>query len=346
MIESLKQVNYMQDGRLLLGAYPDPAIQSAIEGRTTLAEDSKESFRNVVDQENLNDKYAPEIAVINDYYRAKGLSISPLRVVKSEVMDRAYAASGERPEPVAESAQGRNINDRAVVIEDRAIIDAFGPEYILAIGLHEGAHSLSGSGNRLLRTVRQNDRRIALGGYATSGLIKADLKENSGTSLVGDFWEEAFADFTRVKALRELNRTNDLTESKTIEIGDGSVITVNPNSMPGNVALGDSSTIMMPAEYATLTKVSESGRNKVGTAPSNFAAYALGLLDARLPGLYEDFVEAATHDPKRQADAIRKIESLQPGLYRQLRDLEYTEEGFAEGLRVVIDVLNSAPTLK
>ena len=107
--------------------------------------------------------------------------------------------------------------------------------------------------------------------------------------------------------------------------------------IPNENSHDDYDSITLPAEFALLSR-SLPDKSQIVTSPPNFAAYALELLDTHAPGLYED-LKATRTNPIRQRDAIQKIESLRPGLYRELRDLEYNEKDFVQGLTSVLEAL-------
>ena len=106
--------------------------------------------------------------------------------------------------------------------------------------------------------------------------------------------------------------------------------------VPNGTVIDQPNVISFPAEFTASAKATLIARNA-----SNFAAYGLELLDNRVPGLYDDLL-ASRQDPTKQRDAIRKIESIRPGLYRELRELEYTTEDFLHGLKLVIEALGSS----
>ena len=345
MPETHTQINYDVAGHALLGNYHDSAFQSAIDARVAEGEAGAGRFQSVVDQDNLNSTYPQEVAGVNSYFSARGLTIDPLRVVTQDIMSKAYVVAGEHPSDDVESAQGRNVHSRSVVIENKEVQELLGDDYLLGLGLHEAAHSLKPHRSTTITrevtapdTKEPGSARVVLGGFVVSGMIKADLRRDTSNHPVGDFWEEAFADLTRVRGLRYLKRSHDIagTEPKILEMG-GVTVSVLPN---GSSFEHNQQTATIPAEFATVAKTSAEGRNMVGIATPNLAAYALELLDTRTPGLYED-MEAATHNPRRQAEVIRKIESVQPGLYRRLRELEYTDQHFAQGLGAVVEALSA-----
>jgi hypothetical protein len=337
MSETITQINTMQDGTIVVGEYPDAAIQATIDTQNSRSISDEANFRAVVDLTNMNDRYTDVLTLANKYFTDQGLEPAPLRVINRETLHRAYAVAGTKMRDKRGEAEGSNVNGRALIIENQQMNEMFGEDAVLGIALHEAAHSL-GRGEHLIRTVAERENRIALGGIAidAGSLGKADLRKGTEVTTVGNFWEEAFADLTRVRALRALRRTHDIDESTNpFEVGG-----VMMMGVPNESDIENPGIISLPAEFAMLSKtISE--KNYIAQSASNFAAYALELLDRRVSGLYEDLL-AARKDPVRQREAIKKINSVQPGLYKQLRDMEYTDEDFVEGLKVTLQALEGS----
>lgn len=334
MAEITTQINTLQDGTTNVGKYPDAAIQATIETQDIRRISNGANFQAVVDLNNLNNRYTDVLTLTERYFVDKGLTPAPLRVIDRETLHRAYRVAGTTMRDEIGEEEGRSVYGRALVIENEEMNKMFGDDAVLGIALHEAAHSL-GKGEHLIRTVIERDRRTLLGGIAihAGSMGKADLRKGTETTIVGDFWEEAFADLTRVRALRYLGRTHDI-EGNTNPFNVGAVAMMG---VPNESSTENHGTISIPAEFAVSSKTI-SDKNYIAHSASNYAAYALELLDNHVPGLYED-LEAARQDPVRQREAIQKIESVQPGLYKQLRDLEYTNEDFADGLKTTVQVL-------
>ena len=327
----------MADGRVIVGEYPDSAMQATIEAQSEIKDSkrdrSKANFQATVDISNLNESYTDALALTEKYFANEGLEIEPLRVITRDTLERAYNIAGQSD---GGEEEGRSINGRALVIENKEMVEMFGDDFVLGIAVHEAAHSTSGGVEKLIRTVRERDRRVSLGGIAINerSFGKADLRKETEYKVIGDFWEEAFADLTRVRALRTLGRVHDIDgNSRPFEPVEG----VTMVTVPNGTRVDQPNVISFPAEFAMAAKTVEDN-NWSAKAPPNYAAYALELLDNHTPGLYED-LKAARTNPVRQRDAIQKIESLRPGLYRELRDLEYNEKDFVRGLMSVLEAL-------
>ncbi|MGK2896663.1 MAG: hypothetical protein ACSLEY_03640, partial [Candidatus Saccharimonadales bacterium] len=281
------QINTMEDGRVIVGEYPDPAIQSTIDFQSRAKESKRESsranFQVTVDISNLNDKYSDALALTEKYFANEGLEIAPVRVIGRDTLRRAYSISGQS-EGGDKDKQGQNVNGRALIVENKEMGELFGDDFVLGIALHEAAHSTSGDDEKLIRTVREHDRRVSLGGIAINkrSLGKADLRKESEYRVTGEFWEEAFADLTRVRALRDLGRTHDIQGDTNPFRTEGGVIM---RGVPNESAHDNHENVILPAEFALLSR-SLPDKNQIVTSPPNFAAYALELLDNHTPGLY------------------------------------------------------------
>ncbi len=334
MLETLTQINTLQDGTTTVGEYHDAAIQSTIDTQRNSLISKEANFRATVDLNNLNDQYSDVLALTNSYFADRGLRVAPVRVIDRETLTRAYRVAGSSE--VAGEPEGRHVFGRALVVENKGLNEMFGDDVVLGVALHEAAHSL-GKGEHFIRTVDERGRNIKLGGAAVhlGGLGKADLRKGTESKFVGDFWEEAFADLTRVRALRAMGRTHDIEGNTSVSEIAGIKIGGVPNGSreerPG--------VINFPAEFAADSKTI-GDKNYIVRGASDFAAYALELLDQRVPGLYDDLL-AARQDPTKQRDAIQKIESIQTGLYKRLRDIDYTNEDFITGLKLVQEALEA-----
>lgn len=329
MTEKISQINNRLDGTVYTGNHEQWFVQESIQKRQAAENVANTNAMVSLDIRNLNQTYGPTINLIEGYYAAKGLKISPVRVVEREAFERAYKISGETMDPQDVDTQGEHKFGRSIVVRNKEMEAEFAEDFVLGIGLHEAAHSLFRDGNKIWQTTEGVPNNTSIGGVAVQGLIKADLRRNSSHKNVGMFWNEAFADLTRVRALRDLKRSHDIEkESQPFKANAESEMVFIPNGAHSE----RHSAIAIPAEFSLLAKTVR-GKNMIASSAPNFAAFALELLDSCVPGIYDDFLASAT-DPRRQADAIKKIESIRPGLYRELSILRYSEEDFKRGLTV------------
>jgi len=332
----------MGDGRIIVGEHPDVALQAKIQAQGEILESksdrSEAYFMATVDSSNLNESYTDALALTEKYFADEGLEIAPLRVISRDSQQQAYKIAGISDSDSKER-EGEYTCGRALVIENKKKYELFGDDFVLGTALHEAAHSTSGNDEKFIRIVRERERKASLDLIATDerNLWKVVLGREAENRVTGDFWEEAFADLTRVRALRTLGRVHDIESNlwPSEQEVEGVTIVIVPNGTKVNLP----DTISFPAEFADVAKTVD-GIDGVGRSAPNYAAYALELLDGHIPGLYED-LKAARTNPTRQRDAIQKIESLRPGLYRELRDLEYNDKDFIRGLATVLDALET-----
>lgn len=339
MSETFQQLNFMLDGRRTAGQYEDERMQAIIDQGNAAYRYSETNFRAALDNDNLNERYASELAEVEAYFESRGVQVDPLRVVTREMSARAHAAAKRDVAVGRDTAQGYHASGRSVIIEHPELTDMFGPAYIIGMGLHESGHSRSDE-NRLAIVNEREHGSTFVSRKVMSGQVRVDLRHDAESTFVGEFWEEAVVDLGRVRALREMGRSNDFVDGhKESALDDLDILVVSNGSMdPDNPDLSHTSALTLPAEFTLLAHTNAAGRNQTGISSPNLAAYALELLDRRLPGLYDDF-EASLAEPTRRSHAIRKIESLSPGLYYQLDKLVYSSSGFVSGLRTVMDVL-------
>jgi hypothetical protein len=96
----------------------------------------------------------------------------------------------------------------------------------------------------------------------------------------------------------------------------------------------------IPAEYADAYY--SPPKPDVRRAPvfeeRGLAAYALDLLDQRLPGLYDTMV-ASREDPQLVGRVKERIDGISPGLYDYLAAPLVTSTGYAEKLTAVVKML-------
>lgn len=338
------QVHFKLDGSVILGRNPDIGFDP-VESQRIKGLAKAEAFQKVIDTENNNEAYAEDIALIEGYFASKGLQIDPLRIVTPATVDKAYRAAGNDPTHQVSEAEGRHVYGRSYIVDKEYDPKLYGKNIMLGLGLHEAAHSLTGKTTDI--TITRQEQSINslgdphvithLGGVANARAFgKADLRKDAPRALTGDFWLEAFADLTRVRALRELERSNHMSgHPKVVDYGNGLVVHVLSANSIAPLVSPETDGIAMPAEFALIARTQvPTMRNVTGTSAANFAAYGLDLLDQAQPGLYDTML-AGIYDPRAQAEFIRNVEAVKPGLYRELGMLPYSDEGFTTGLLAI-----------
>ena len=117
----------MTDGRVIVGEYPDSAMQATIKAQSEIKDSkrdrSKANFQATVDISNLNESYTDALALTEKYFANEGLEIAPLRVITRDTLQRAYNIAGQSD---GGEEEGRSINGRALVIENKEMVELFG----------------------------------------------------------------------------------------------------------------------------------------------------------------------------------------------------------------------------
>ncbi len=94
--------------------------------------------------------------------------------------------------------------------------------------------------------------------------------------------------------------------------------------------------IKIPVRYTPLPINESAGGYPLLFIPS-LASYALSILSSLDPEL-ESCYEQSRFNTDAISETYTRFDSLRPGLARELRDLQYDEDDFAEGLRIAQDV--------
>jgi hypothetical protein len=225
---------------------------------------------------------------------------------------------------------------RVVVREhpDPQVGEFYGADFVLGLMLHEAAHSTAGEPKNIVITAAGAN---AIGGYGyitpdnlVSGFRKYETqRQNARIRPVGNFLEEGFADLTRVRLLQRAGR-----EPKIDGIVEGPEVWLLGSDAAPPEDDADLGRITMPARFAAAIAILDDGWVASYDVSANFAAYGLELLDQHTPGLFEQ-MQAARREPHRYAEVIKAINSIEPGLYKELRKIAYTREGFKGGLRLI-----------
>jgi hypothetical protein len=322
---------------------------------------------------NLNGLYEGDIELVEGQFEKEGFSVPPITVLKEEdyarAMDLLGNSNAERSEG-GESTEGHTLINMSR--EDREL---YGGNHVLHYGLHETAHSIARRYNATVisreypaRSGEDNSKgglpnflgRITTAASSWVGLDSVQTGYQGGflklkvgrtgrhpeADYVGHFWDEAYADLKRVRSLRELERSAAFPKSSgrspdqetgPLELGDG--ITIQYLGGNTTAPLVDNNLISLPVEFAACSPSVRKGRQYTPISVPAIAAYGVELLDRHMPGLFEDF-ETGQWDGNAQSRFIKKVNSIQPNLYKDLQDLPYTAGGFSEGLIKIAQALH------
>jgi hypothetical protein len=216
---------------------------------------------------------------------------------------------------------------------------------------HEGVHSTM-PGEEILaitRPLMEGDQNVTEQEKASGHIIipvkvGGFLEYNPGVNFydaTGKFIEEGFSESYAVRA-----KSNEISQ---ITGGAPSIMIQRPDlGFQNSIIFSDDetqklysaadNTIYIPWRYACDVKVRASAKNRYSaiSTPDAFAAYTIDILDCALPGLYQKMIESRCN-PNVKEQVKERINSVQPGLYKQLSGLALNPRGLESGLvRTVI----------
>lgn len=298
---------------------------------------------------NLNEPFAEVLDMVRGQFEQDGLEIAPIYVLEPEVFQGAIKLAGVEP-----NVNGIYIHGKTLVESTSQTRDLYGNGHVLGVALHESAHSTAGEQQPLVITKKAPEM---VGDVALGSMIFGLTADNNRDftkyrcspnptegfwGKEGTFFEEGFADITRV---RIMERMGLLPTSIRRPLGsvwpEGTRVNYMTPSK-GSPVIGTDQSVNLPVGYATCVTVKADSVALMPSVP-NIAAYGLSLLDKHSPGLYEQMLAARPESSQRgnPRKVVQIIDSIRPGLYKELRILPYTETGFKEGLHIILNTLSA-----
>ncbi|HUC20932.1 MAG TPA: hypothetical protein VMR98_05590 [Candidatus Polarisedimenticolaceae bacterium] len=163
----------------------------------------------------------------------------------------------------------------------------------------------------------------------------------------GDFFEEGFADLTRVRYQERLGKVQGADGLAVgVTYGDGTRVRFVGEGRSAPLIDDEQDCVSVPMKFTSHAKPDENEKVISITGASNVAAYAMDLLDTRVPSLFAT-MQASRTDAELKQQVAEMIDGVQPGLYQKLNRLSYTPEGphdFVEGLKLVAAALEDKTT--
>ena len=204
--------------------------------------------------------------------------------------------------------------DTSFVFRTKSLEGLNGPEFSESTHVHESFHASS------RHRVMQAD---VIDGQVRASIMRVGQRAGvlAGGGAGGTFIEEGAAEHLRgIYIANELGRPRGFADMPT-EI----TMVTSP---------ADSSELPIPSRYFSHTKLQDKTNS-----PQSYAGAGMDLLIEKDPGLWPALIEA-----RRSVEGLRevvgRINAINDGLYRRLRNNFNGQHGLAAGLRHVIDVLN------
>jgi len=345
-------VHHTEQGILLNQPHPDPDTQARLEyDLLQIASEGPRFDYIATETPTLNEQYRSEVATIEQQLKRDfGEKMGHFTThVLAEAEFETLAQLRYDGDPV-ESTQGFAYRGHIILRADEQMLQDFGSPYLIGVGLHEGSHIATMGEEHTFITTRQVPSEVPMessGDPELSGELELNVLHGYGKNRRSDdfahqFWGEALADSYRVRALGELGMQWKIDASLSMKnpVAGHTIDFTNSSAEADLAHKYEPGHIYLPLKYAVgVTYNEEMGTARVKALSPAFGAYGLDLLDAYVPGLYED-LKNASHSPDAERSFIRKVESVQPGLYPALRNLPYTDEGFIQGLVTIRQALD------
>lgn len=191
--------------------------------------------------------------------------------------------------------------------------------------VHEFAHSTADDGDTTT-VFRTNDLNTPDEVFVHSGMNTIKLSYNNGyptASRNGQFFEEAFAEETAARWREQFSAK----------------IAAEPDAL-----WADDDPTGLPLRFFDYNYMSNGPAYTTACASAAYPAYTLSILTQRTGvDLYNLLCHARQPEQKAEAQAsfIRAVNSIDKHLYHTLRELQYTEHDFLEGLAIVRDLVEA-----
>lgn len=250
-----------------------------------------------------------DIQKTNDFLESYGIPSSDIYVFDRNQIKHFASIVG-----LGGSDSTWGINDRRLgvtaIFRDPVLEANNGPGFTEGIIIHESTHNTGETGQTIL--VEEDGSRILLP-------LRLGQSFDNEFGIHGNFYEEALAEFMSYLYTRD-----------ALGLPEGFGFSGVYNHTGG---------IALPGKY---THIDMGGNNATDSvydlmAPS-MAAYGLELLLMKSPELFPLLLNSRDSIDDRKK-FISQLNQLSPGLYRELRSLPYTEEGFGEGIKLIVDKL-------
>jgi hypothetical protein len=323
------------------GAHPDSITQTVIEQHEAAQVEKQAKLTELLAAApNYNAQCADAIETAVMQLAADFGHIPPITVVDKRLMpDIADIVEGINPASGGLSWYGRII----VATNDRELA-MYGPGVVRGTILHEGAHESAGMvALTVTRDGHVPNGRTAYGveHVRVNGLLEHDPDPQNALHAQGWFWEEGFCEAYRVR--RDVAQSLEVREPGfgVITYADGTRVGFAAPDAPVQNVDPLFQTMFVPWRYAAAAMPLTIGGCHVLSSETALPAYAIDLLDRRLPGLYGDILESR-HNPDIIPRIKEQINSVEPGLYERQAHLPCSPWAFAAGLAHVVRALGVA----
>lgn len=325
------------DGGIYLGRHPSAKVTTSCTEHGAkmyeLYDETRDYLATVPDK---NAQYQQSIAWAKEIIGPEVEGV-PVKILNPQ---EYLAAAQALNKPDMIKTGGALIGGHVVVrdYEGPKVRELFGNDFQVKRTLsHELAHAAATKGTPLMYTEggTELDGTVtitAMHYLPPSQGFNKHRKTPDGSQQVGSFFEEGHVELTAMQAMGITQEVEEWFDDFAVVQGD---VYYYGQDMPPRPRAGDA--LPVPVRYAQRKLVEHQGRTGAVVLPANttsLAAYGIDLLDELSPGLYDD-MKAARKDPGQFSKVVARIEGVQPGLYRHLRELQYDRISFKIGVHAI-----------
>lgn len=310
----------------------------------TAREVAEQEFRNIQAMQafinahpRLTEQYGDVLRTVHDaIVRQYGAERAGQMAVLSSEEYAELLRRGDVPLPP--NSYGFATAGFTVLRASATMLERYGSWHLLRNGLHEGSHNAAWGGlvvaSHIEPAVVQGGKQTYEGANANYALVEemGMVRYDDATGQhTGQVWEEVRVEsFARHHAPAE----------KPVElpgIGQSGGIGFVPQDTRQPHVNPETGEVFVPWRYALGAGKGPNGFYLDFAQPA-VGVYALDLLDQAKPGLRQDLLDSAT-DPAAKQRFKDGVNSIRPGLYDEIAQGDYTNEGFANAVRLSVDAL-------
>jgi len=344
--------------KVIVGEHPDKRIARHIgELAAGWAEKQERLTEALAEMPNQNGVYGAALeklaAIGHDHY-----GIDPPMTILTREQVAAVAHRIDDPDFVRFQGGGNDRGHIIIVAEDESLA-AYGPDYLVSIGMHELGHARTPS-YHAVETVKvdsdddqifmphdavkgQWGRQYKVGDIKTTGIMTPAGIFSPFKRVEGLLWDEGRVDGRRVRTQQQegLAVQGPNTKAEHVHLDQYTTVTMTAEGIGTPLISPDTHEVAVPWRYALALQMNNNQPRLMFLPAAGMAAYAVDLLEKyALPGITEQLDSAAlTQDPVAAKQVKDRINSVNGELYDRLAGSSHTYRAFMNGLRHVIHVL-------
>jgi hypothetical protein len=349
-----RQVHYL-DGHVVIGEHPDERVAEYVDTRIqkVQAEDTRQLdfwTTKLHYPEAGNEQYANVLDILRADFGPQ-VADTPIAIISEEdyqEYDKTFN-NGRMPK-----AGGFYSSGHITIVHQPEKNEIYGETYPLCNLLHEGGHSsmsdeehivsarpLTGRDTNVTESEQKAGHRIDIlraGGFQVFNPAIAPSRA------IGNLWEESFAGSYTYRRKAEIGALTTFDEpSRRLDWRNQGLKYATIFTDSGPHYDRSSNALSIPWKYGVgFYQFDEKGIPKtIALNACTYGAFALDILDSKLPGLFDAMMQSR-REPALKPRIEARIDSIAPGLYRDLSLYHWNKSNAERALIKVIKALRIA----